>query len=385
MADRPIFFTDYGQAKSWNLTDEGFLEVNANVARPGVQEYMASELPRFGLPKNLQSDRNAIVRLLRPEHEVFNDQSLESFRYRPVTNGHPPDWVDSRNYGRYQVGFSKDKVEKTTDLFVRADLLIQDAVTIGHIQNGKRQISAGYDALVNWVSGTHDQYGPYDGIQTQIKINHIAIVDQARAGQEARINDSWVDDRDGQGDEMPNEIKREIGGISINFSDQGAQAVDRLIDDKANLEKEISELRAKLTDSLKQIEELKARYDVAQTSILTADQIDQKVNERIALIDQARLLYPQIETAGRSQLEIQKEVIGRVSKLNITDRSDEYIRAAFETLIATRKIDSGSAKIADAAAGALNSEPIEPIEAARKKFADRSRNAWKENYNDGAN
>ncbi|MGL5729314.1 MAG: DUF2213 domain-containing protein, partial [Plesiomonas sp.] len=46
-------------------TPEGFLRVPGHVARPGIQQYLASEL-------GLDGDPNRIVNVYRPPEEVFS-------------------------------------------------------------------------------------------------------------------------------------------------------------------------------------------------------------------------------------------------------------------------------------------------------------------------
>ena len=53
-------------------TDEGFLVVPARISRTGIQEYLAVEM---GLTDR---DPNDIIRVYRPEEEVFSDLSLSS-------------------------------------------------------------------------------------------------------------------------------------------------------------------------------------------------------------------------------------------------------------------------------------------------------------------
>ena len=68
-----------------------------------------------------------------------------------------------------------------------SNLLITDKKTVNDIkEKRKNELSLGYTVDLVTESGTYNGE-PYDCIQTNIKYNHLAIVDEARAGPEARI------------------------------------------------------------------------------------------------------------------------------------------------------------------------------------------------------
>jgi hypothetical protein len=110
-----IFFKDLGKVSSRRTTKEGFLSVVADFARVGIQEYRVGELPRDQVPHDLRDDPFSIVRLLRPEKEVFADDSMQSFSQKPITNDHPPENVSIKNWKDFQVGLSGTEVTKNQD------------------------------------------------------------------------------------------------------------------------------------------------------------------------------------------------------------------------------------------------------------------------------
>lgn len=69
------------------------------------------------------------------------------------------------------------------DLLI-ADLIIYDKELIKKIEEGKREISCGYECDYVLVDGTY--------CQTNIRGNHIAVVDAGRAGHRVRIKDSEI-------------------------------------------------------------------------------------------------------------------------------------------------------------------------------------------------
>ena len=197
-------------------TDEGFLKVPARISRTGIQEYLAVEM---GLT---DKDPKDIVRVYRPEDEVFTDESLTSFANKPVTNNHPPELVNSRNSRQYSVGMSGPEVTRD-GMFAKTVLHVTDEDAIKNIESGKVELSNGYTADIEWTPGVTPDGEQYDAIQRNIKGNHIAIVERGRAGPACRVADNLPT----LGDEVTM-AKITIDGVDFEVSDQAAQAVGKL-------------------------------------------------------------------------------------------------------------------------------------------------------------
>jgi hypothetical protein len=371
-----IPFKDFGEATSWERTPEGYLKVNASIAKPGIQDYFAGELPRQLLPQALQGDQGRVVKLLRPVDEVFRPESMDSFNLKPVTNDHPPEFVDSTNFSRYQIGMALGPTAPK-DGVLNTQLLIQDAKSIEQIEGGKRQVSAGYDAGIVWDAGIDAVHGPYDGKQISIVANHVAIVDKGRAGAAIQINDSWKSQPE-KGDEM-GDVTRDVGGLSVKFSDQGAQAIDSLL---ASLDVETAkskDLAVKLTDAEKKIDELQGKLDVEESNRFTDAQIEELVNARVALADRVKTLCD-VECGGKAPMDIKKEVIAKMKDgFSLEGKSDDYINAVFDMLEPPKQTDQGLQTMAAAITDASTVAPVvSPIEAARKELNAYNAEGWKQ-------
>ena len=92
----------------------GGVVCRAKVARTGVQTYTGKEL---GKPER------GIVRVYRPENEVFGADAMRSYAHRPVTVGHPDKLVDADNYRDHVVGHVGGEVMRDGD-FVSVPLLV---------------------------------------------------------------------------------------------------------------------------------------------------------------------------------------------------------------------------------------------------------------------
>ena len=76
-------------------TGDGYLVADAKVARAGIQEYLGTEIDPDG---SLGLRDKGIVRVYRPEDEVFSEDAMHSYAYRPVTNDHPSEAVTADNW-----------------------------------------------------------------------------------------------------------------------------------------------------------------------------------------------------------------------------------------------------------------------------------------------
>lgn len=248
-------FLDKATIGTVNRTSEGYVTARAKAVRAGVQDYRASELGLMG---------NHIVRVMRPETEVFAVDSVKGFAHAPVTNDHPAEMVDADNWRALAVGEVGANVMRDGE-FLALDLILKDAAAIKAFDGGKKELSAGYTAEIEFVDGVAE----YDAIMKNIRINHLALVDAARAGSEARIGDSaanqWGVSPLTTSNEVPKmEMKAvAIGDKAVQVAATDADTLKAIVDAK---DAAIGELKAQLAD--------------AQAKILSDEAIDALVKDR---------------------------------------------------------------------------------------------------------
>ena len=97
--------------------------------------------------------------------------------------------VDSENFKDVSVGVVRG-VGSQDDDFVLCDLIIKDKKAVDAVNSGKVELSAGYTAMYEQMDGVAPCGTKYEFVQRDIKINHVALVDKARAGANARIFDN---------------------------------------------------------------------------------------------------------------------------------------------------------------------------------------------------
>lgn len=177
-------FTDAAPIAGTRRTADGYLVADVRTARTGIQNYAGHEVGKPEMP---------VVKIYRPADQVFARDSLGSYAHKPVTNDHPAEAVGATNWKDLAVGQIGDEVARDGE-FVRIPLIVMDAAAIKAVDEGKRELSAGYTCDLAWEAGTTPEGEKFDAIQKDIRINHVAIVQRGRAGSQARIGDgvrSW--------------------------------------------------------------------------------------------------------------------------------------------------------------------------------------------------
>jgi hypothetical protein len=340
-------------------TDEGYLIVPATISRPGTQTYKAIELvpTEDHLPMGLRPEDPITV--YRPPEEVFKAESVNSFKNIAVTNNHPPEFLNSKNYKKYSVGIVLSDVE-TVDGHVKGTIKITDYETINEIKDGKVDISAGYHSNVYFEEGETPEGEPYQAIQKDISGNHVAVVMRGRAGSEVKLADG-LEEPSARSEKLASEgVKRSsgseasetLGGTAEEEEEEfGADGVPgsntsnvfgdkEVITESTDVEdgkiKDMKELTMKLEDAIAEIKELTNANEKLSSQVLDQAGLDSLVEDRMTLIDACSKLVDGMEYIGKSNLEIKKEVLtSKMAGMNLEDKSSDYVNAAFDVMKAS--------------------------------------------------
>jgi hypothetical protein len=215
-----IFASDRIGLTSRTVTDEGYLVAPGILARTGVQEYRAWEL---GLK---DGDPMRALRLYRPGSEVFEARSMGSFDGCPITIDHPEGGVTRDNWNQLARGDVRG-VRREGD-FMAATLTIRSKDAIEALQSGKRELSNGYTFTLDMTPGQTPAGEAYDGVQRNIRGNHVALVDAARCGPACRVSDSSTPPVKGTIPMTETLRKVSVDGIPVEVSETAAAAIDKL-------------------------------------------------------------------------------------------------------------------------------------------------------------
>lgn len=345
----------YGYTISPNQieTGEGFLICrNVPIARTGEQDYLGTEL---GLPV---AD---VVKVNRPAEEVFSDAALASFEGKPVTNDHPPELIDSETATMYEKGHVQNvrKGEGEWEGYVIGDLHIHDADLIRAIKEGKRQISCGYEC---------DYSEDGDGYkQTNIRGNHVAVVEQGRAGSKAAIMDSNKTkpikaERKRTMSKQSNFLK--LFGMAANgkndeeLTQMAMDAAENLVEEKTEEVKEETKDEDPIAALAAKVEALSEKLEALTEP--KEESVDEVAEEVTAEIDEAiEKLAPEEEKGGEEAVVVpadEMDACGKDGYKAVSDSVAAHILRSVRPAIAEIADEKVRKAVSDALIGAVSAK-----------------------------
>jgi hypothetical protein len=180
-----MLFTDALELGKPRRTKEGYLAVRARSARTGVYKYDGHQVD----PENKHGLRDqGTVNVLRDEATVFDERAVRTFVGKPITVDHPNQAVTAANWKDHSRGAIMGALRDGD--YLAFDLLLMDAGAIKAVEDGKKELSNGYAAALEFGDFTAP-----DGTKCQVRQsriedgNHVALVDAGRAGPNCRISD----------------------------------------------------------------------------------------------------------------------------------------------------------------------------------------------------
>lgn len=361
-----MHFTDSAPVAGVRLTRDGYAVAEVRAARTGIQQYAGSEVGRPDL---------AVVNVYRPPESVFASDSLASYGFKPVTINHPSAGVTADTWKELAVGIVGGDVVRDGG-FVKVPLALMDAAAIKAVQDGTREISMGYVCDLAFEDGVTPEGEPYQAVQRDIRINHLALVLKGRAGPHCRVGDRKGAPETGRDPAPINHGDRQmtlktitVDGLPVETTDAGAIAIDLL--------------RGKLADAATAMQAAKTTNDAAlaakdaelaakdaeiadlKTKVLDGAALDALVAERADIVGKAKALDAKVVIDGKSNAEIKRAVLGDAVK----DKSDAYVDAAFD--IATKDVKPADPLRAAIADGAVIVDAVAARDAAKTARLNR--------------
>jgi len=322
-ADNGLLLDDSSPFLSKIDPDTGFLTAPVTLARTGIQYYMGFEI---GL-KDRAFDRIATYR--SPE-EVFHPDSIKSFVNLIVTDDHPAGIVTVDNVKKLQKGQVSEIVKNDTVL--SGIVTITDKEQIKKAEGGKAEVSVGYKNKWKAETGICDEI-QYEFVQTNIRANHLAIVDAGRCGPACRLT-------------MDNEPKEKvmimitIDGIQYKVEDaqlaQAIQNMQSLYDaETGKLEKKLTEEEEEKLKLKKEKDKAEAEKDALEKEKMSDSDLSALISERAELLTQAKtILGDKMPECVDCPQEIKTMVIDHVlPDMELDGKSEDYINAAYDMAI----------------------------------------------------
>ncbi|MER8806038.1 DUF2213 domain-containing protein [Mesorhizobium australicum] len=373
-------FTDAVAVAGTRRTADGYLVAEARAVRTGIQLYAGREVGKPDVP---------VIRVYRAADQVFAQDSLQSFSHAPITVDHPDEGVSADNWKALSVG-EVSTAAKQDGQWVMLPLILKDAAAIKSVMDGKRELSAGYTCDLDFTPGVTADGGAYDAQQRGIKINHLALVDRARAGSKARIGDDvgkWgaspvttqtADERTIQMDLR----KVLVDGLTVETTDAGAQAISKLLGDLASSAAKITTLTADHATAIaakdKDLAKKDAEIDGLKGKVFSDADLDKRVAARADLIGKAKAIAKDVKTDGLSDAAIRKAAVAaKLGDAAIADKTDAYIDARFDILVEDAVKGAGGAdQFRTVVAGGLKAVDTAPVATAHKAMTDHLSGAW---------
>ena len=160
-----------------SFTPEGYLRDRPILTSTGIFEYVNPD--------------GSVRRELRLPEDVFAPESLASYKGKPLIITHDAGLVNKDNVHDNSIGTILSEGYRSDD-DVRAEIIIHDTDAMRDCRF--KELSLGYNLDLDETPGEWNGQH-YDAIQRNIRINHLALVREARAGEQARLN---IDGRDSE-------------------------------------------------------------------------------------------------------------------------------------------------------------------------------------------
>lgn len=315
-----------------SFTEEGYIKGEAIVTRTGVFKYI---------------NRDGTERYeLRHPDDVFDQKSLDTLKLIPITNNHPTSSVNSDTASSVMVGMTGETVKIHEDRIL-STLTVTDKKTVDVIKNGRQELSLGYK--LNRVP----EEGLYEGQrythrQTDIRYNHLALVDTARAGRSARINfdsaesdeDIWVKDTliDSQIEATnQNTIKNKTSEQEMEDS---KELINKLEHENLKLKAEISSLKKSNNDSASEVQIKELKAELKELKDINLDSIvDEMFKSRLDIYKKAvKVVNLDSEKFSNLDSMSDRDVMEKVikefdSSANFDGQDDSYVKGRFDSVV----------------------------------------------------
>jgi hypothetical protein len=288
--DRASLKIDLPQHREY--TDEGYLIAPCRISHPGVFEYYGYELPQDipGLEKM------KIYKIYMPASVLFDPDTMASAENKPFVNEHKD--VDPETWQARATGIIRD-VHEDEEHYLAGVVVVMDAETLADIDKGKKELSAGYDQTLvrrEDVPDNKDIPADVDFVRTVVRVNHVALVDEGRAGHECKI----MDQKEKNVEELKALLTQVMAGITKLIAMEEAEAAAAKPAAGEEEDKGIKEKDDKIACMQKEMDELKSGLPAA---------VEKAAEDRASIVHDSMILMPTIETKGKTNKQLMVEVL----------------------------------------------------------------------------
>lgn len=324
-----------------SFTPEGYLKDRPILTSTGIFEYANPD--------------GSVRRELRLPEDVFDPESLASYKGKPIIITHDAGVVNKDNVQKFQIGTILTEGYRSGD-DVRAEIVIHNTDAMKDC--GLKELSLGYSLDLDETPGEWNGQH-YDAIQRNIRINHLALVREARAGDQARLN---IDGRDS--DIILKGGKKVMKKTPVKKTPKSTKRADGILSPE-ELKKAVEEYKARRAAAEQAAdgdEPVKDQPTPEANPVMDGDEPtteEPTVEEQVAALKENK--DRRDEEGDPENVEAAKDVI--------TDQEDDISKLfdIIDTLLAQKAFDEGDEPVVEEpkkdepVVGAADGEGCEPL------------------------
>lgn len=160
----------------------------SHLTKAQVRPYYGSEIPdwkRYGL------DPERIYQGYCPPEELSRPETIESTNGIPIQLNHHPDYADAPQIKTRIGSTGTDGAFRDPYLDNSLHFTVEDAIR-RIIDGSMRELSLSYRYTPDFTPGKSPDGESYDFVMRDITANHVALVEQGRAGRDVLVHDSHL-------------------------------------------------------------------------------------------------------------------------------------------------------------------------------------------------
>jgi hypothetical protein len=181
-----VVLTDKQSAR--RIDEQGFLHVDGcNISKACVNPYRGSEIPNY---QALGLDPVKVYRLFRDPEEL--EKAADTFNNLPLMDNHievSAFDLEDPEIKKHWVGSIGNDVRFKAPYLVGGLVVNTAGAIMGEQSKEQTELSCAYRYELDMTPGVFDGQA-YDGRMTNIRGNHVALVDEGRAGHDVTVKDS---------------------------------------------------------------------------------------------------------------------------------------------------------------------------------------------------
>lgn len=315
-------------------TPEGYLRIPARIAKEGILRYPSG-------------------RELVPASTLQDPEFLKSLEYKPLTLEHPPGPITPQTIKQYRVGTVMSPVEYR-DGYVWATLQIESADAIRAVtEEGIEEVSPGYAVDIEETAGTDPALGAYDRVQRKRRAgNHVALTQRARGGRDIRLDlrrDSQILEDDQV--KISPHILTLLAALSLRAdaykndeeavaaATEAVKAMPKADQDKAALQKEVSDLKAAIPAKEAELAAMRLRYNELLEAVESAAHVEHEMAEAEATPPDAGADAMVKPDGTKMDSKIAAKRLANLAKIRAKIKGDGELMARVDALVADLKIE----------------------------------------------